>query len=84
MIHHAGEVTCAVLACFVGPKVDAHGCRRAGGVQPRSNCLHPVVVKTKAVDGGAILGQPEEAWLGIARLWQRGGGAHFDKAETGL
>jgi hypothetical protein len=39
----------------------------AGG-EAGGDRLHPVVVEAEAVDGGAVLGQAEEAGFGVARL----------------
>ncbi|GAB1395678.1 hypothetical protein MASR1M65_04550 [Saprospiraceae bacterium] len=66
---HLCEIGSAVVAGLVGAEVQPHRDRTAGALaEAGGDGLHPVVVETEAVDGGAVLGQPEEAWARVAGL----------------
>jgi hypothetical protein len=78
-----GKVGGAVVAGLVRAKVqaDRNGGSAASG-KAGGNHLHPVVVEAEAVDRRAVLGQTEQAWLGVAGLRQGGGGTDLQKPEA--
>ena len=51
-------------------------------LEPRRDIVQTFAVKSQAVDDRAVLFQPEQARLGVARLRARRHRAHLDKSET--
>ena len=80
---HRGVVGNPVLAVLVGANVDAE---HTGTPLPRRESLRrnrrAAVVEAHPVDHRAVLDQPEQARLGIARLRTRGDRADLGKAEA--
>ena len=81
MAEHGGKIGGPIGAVFVGPEIETNGNRMRAGGETRRDRLHPVIVETKPIDRGPIFAQPEQAWLRIAGLRARRGGAHFQKTE---
>ena len=79
---HLRKIRGTVSAVLVCAQVQAHGQAARALRQPGTDRLGPVIVEAKAVDGGAVFGQAEQARARVAGLRARGGCPHFQKAEA--
>ena len=82
MAQDPAKIVCAVMAVFIRAKIKPNDRVFRAFLQSQRDLRHAVIVKSKAVNHGAIAGQAKQSGLGVAWLRHRGGRADFEKPKA--
>ena len=84
--HQQGKIGDGVMGVGVGGEIDTEDlvCRRLALLQTSVDDIEAIIVKSHAVDDGAVAGQAKQSGARIAALGFRGDTADLDKSQTQL